>query len=81
MTLLTQIVRQHGGPYKPLKEAPPLDDIATQIGMHPKRAIGIGEKWSRKGWWDYGVTVRFGWLTPTGYTEAVRQGYNERSST
>lgn len=24
------------------------------------------EKWTRKGWWDYGVSLRSGWFTPEG---------------
>lgn len=27
------------------------------------------EKWVRKGWWEFGVTLRSGWLTPEGKKE------------
>ena len=31
-----------------------------------KRALRVLEKWTRKGWWDWGVSVRAGWLTDDG---------------
>lgn len=30
------------------------------------RGLYILEKWDRKGWWDYGVSLRAGWLTDAG---------------
>lgn len=34
--------------------------------MHPKRLNYLLEKWTSKGWFDYGVSARTGWLTPLG---------------
>lgn len=31
-----------------------------------KRQYGLLDKWSRKGFWDYGVSSRGGWLTENG---------------
>ena len=67
--LMTLVAESHGGPYNP-NNGSLLDDLAGQMGMHPKRAIGIAEKWERRGWWDSGVSTRAGWLTPAGYAEA-----------
>lgn len=36
-----------------------------------KPEYGYLDKWTRKGWWDYGVTLRSGWLTKRGF-EALR---------
>lgn len=32
----------------------------------PKRFYSLLAKWERKGWWEYGVSLRGGWLTPEG---------------
>jgi hypothetical protein len=34
--------------------------------LHHKRAWYLLGKWSNKGWYDYGVTLDLGWLTPLG---------------
>jgi hypothetical protein len=39
----------------------------------------ILDKWTRKGWWEYGVSARSGWLTPKGVEAlslAIEQGAN-----
>jgi hypothetical protein len=71
--LMTLAAKRHAGPFNP-GQAPFLDELAQQIGMHPKRAIGIAEKWTRRNWWDCGVSTRAGWLTPLGYAEATANG-------
>jgi hypothetical protein len=38
-------------------------DGAVAIGMNEKRLHAILDKWVSKGWWNYGVTLRSGWLT------------------
>ncbi len=38
--------------------------------IHPNRVMFILEKWSRKGWWEYGTGVRSGWLTEEGIRRA-----------
>ena len=36
-------------------------------GVEPtKRVLYILEKWSSRGWWDYGVSIHLGWMTPAG---------------
>jgi len=44
-------------------------DIINSDGfyMHHKRAWYLLEKWSSKGWYDYGVTLDLGWITSKGY--------------
>ena len=34
--------------------------------LHYKRAWYLFDKWSDKGWYDYGVTLDLGWITPQG---------------
>lgn len=43
-------------------------DIVNRAGfyMHHKRAWYLLEKWSNKGWYDYGTTLDLGWLTDKG---------------
>ncbi len=41
-------------------------DHANDMGMHPKRANYLFEKWIDKGWLECGVTARTGWLTEEG---------------
>ena len=40
-----------------------LGEEAERLGIPYKRAHGMVAKWARKGWWDYGVSVRGGWFT------------------
>lgn len=41
-------------------------DVATKIGMNEKRALYLLGKWTDKGWWEYGVSLRSGWFTAAG---------------
>lgn len=34
--------------------------------MHDNRLYSILDKWTNKGWIDYGVSVRYAWLTDEG---------------
>ncbi|MGG3454227.1 hypothetical protein [Paenibacillus rhizolycopersici] len=38
--------------------------------MHHKRAWYLLDKWSRKRWYEYGVTLDLGWLTNEGKKKA-----------
>jgi hypothetical protein len=38
--------------------------------IHPNRIAYLCDKWSRKGWYEYGVTVDLGWLLPDGKAKA-----------
>ena len=40
--------------------------IVHRLGMNEKRAAYICDKWTRKGWYNYGVNVLAGWLTDEG---------------
>lgn len=46
------------------------DETCADIAP-PNRVLYVLEKWYRKGWWDYGVSLRSGWLTPDGKAAAV----------
>lgn len=35
-------------------------------------------KWTGKGWWEFGVSLRSGWLTPEG-KEALEKRFREQS--
>lgn len=39
---------------------------AIQMGMPAKRCMYILSKWADKGLWEYGVSLRGGWLTEKG---------------
>lgn len=41
------------------------DVVAANIGMEWGRAQDILEEWTDRGWWDWGVSLRSGWLTET----------------
>lgn len=49
-------------------------DEMMALGMinTPKQAYCTLDKWVRKGWWDYGCTMRSGWKTEKGKTENER---------
>ncbi len=38
----------------------------ASVDMIEKRAMAMLDKWDRKGWWEYGVSLRSGWLTAKG---------------
>ncbi len=40
--------------------------LIIDLDMNEKRAAYICEKWTNKGWYDWGVTVLAGWLTKKG---------------
>lgn len=39
-------------------------DSGRRLGIHPRRVIGICEKWARRGIYDYGVVADRGWPNP-----------------
>lgn len=39
------------------------DVVAANLGMDEGRAEDLLMKWVRAGWWEYGVSLRSGWLT------------------
>ena len=40
------------------------DETAARLGIHPNRAYRLLEKWTDRGWWEYGTSLRCGWFTP-----------------
>ena len=36
-------------------------DIGIRLGMDSKRVCYLCQKWSDKGWYEYGVSVDLGW--------------------
>lgn len=48
-------------------------DLATRLlAMDEKRCLYLLGKWADKGWWEYGVSLRSGWMTPTGLAASKR---------
>jgi hypothetical protein len=47
------------------------DACFAPIQMPEKRGLYLLQKWADKGWWEYGVTLRSGWLTPKGAAVAL----------
>ncbi|MFW5988576.1 MAG: hypothetical protein ACOCQA_03995 [bacterium] len=41
-------------------------DIIAHSPINKKRAYYLLEKWSNKGYYDYGVSIDLGWLTEKG---------------
>lgn len=50
-----------------------VDELAGAAGVDPRRALSLVEKWCDRGWWEVGVSVRFGWLTEEGLREFRRE--------
>jgi hypothetical protein len=46
--------------------------------IHPNRIHALCEKWARRGYMDYGVTARTGWLTDKGkaWVEEIKARHN-----
>jgi hypothetical protein len=45
--------------------------VAAALNIPPKRACYLFEKWTSKGWYDYGVSVDMGWLEAEGVAAAA----------
>lgn len=48
--------------------------------LHHKRAWHLLSKWTDKGWYEYGVSLDLGWLTPEGKAEAQKQILEENNN-
>lgn len=59
---------------------PFIDDLSAHLGIHPKRGLYLAGKWSDKGWWEYGVTLRSGWLTAAGKAKVAELGEQDRKA-
>ena len=42
-------------------------DAAKSIQMHPKRCLYLCDKWTERGWYEYGVSADLGWKTGDGH--------------
>ena len=40
-------------------------------GLPAARLAYLLDKWDRNGWWDWGVNILYGWLTPAGEQRAL----------
>jgi len=56
------------------EQYPRLRDIGQLLEIHPKRIYAIVCKWSRKGYYEWGVAHDLGWLTEKGKNWAVEIG-------
>lgn len=41
-------------------------EVIADLDIPEKRALYLLTKWDSKHWYDYGVTIDLGWLTPLG---------------
>lgn len=61
---------------------PYVRQLILDMGMNEKRAAYICEKWTNKGWYDYGVNVLAGWLTEEGMNKEITRlangGWHEK---
>lgn len=63
--LLVELLRR--GEYQALDEfGRGIRDVATGKDIPEKRACYLFEKWYDRGWYEYGVNIGLGWLTPEG---------------
>lgn len=53
-------------------ELPAIAALIKAQGINPKRAVYLLDKWEEKGWYEYGVSVMHGWLTPEGEALAAK---------
>jgi len=47
-------------------EMPYMRKLVADLGLNEKRADFILEKWTRRGWYEYGVSPFAGWLSDEG---------------
>jgi len=55
--------------------APFADVVCAEQGIPFQRGMAILEKWTAKGWWIYGVSLRAGWLSDSAPQEGANVGY------
>jgi hypothetical protein len=53
-------------------ETPHIPSLIQAQGLNEKRAVYLLDKWEEKGWYEYGVSVLYGWLTPEGEAAAEK---------
>lgn len=78
--LLIALLEHQGGAYNP-NQATARDLINNApFPIHYKRCWYLLGKWTKKGWYDYGVTLDLGWLTPQGVAVAQTQSSTSSNS-
>ncbi len=55
-------------------------DIIASIGhlIAEKRALYLLDKWTQKGWYEYGTVIDGGWLTEAGMTASYEQEWQNQ---
>lgn len=68
------------GAYNKNGHKPTMRDLIAKCGPEhgfvEKQALATLEKWTNRGWYDYGTTIDLGWLTPEGirhFTEELQR--------
>jgi len=51
-------------------------DLVQDLGIRNKRACWILTKWNKKRWYEWGVNILAGWLTPEGHEVAEKEQEN-----
>lgn len=46
-------------------------NAAAAMGIPRKRVEYFLEKWAQRFWWEYGVSIRLGWMTKEGRAAAA----------
>lgn len=50
------------------REKPYVREVVSELGINQNRAAYICQKWTERGWYNYGVNVLAGWLEGDGLT-------------
>lgn len=50
----------------------PYESGKATVFSDDKQLMYYLEKWTKKGWWEYGVSLRTGWFTPEGIEELLK---------
>ena len=64
---LIHLLNEQGGSYN--QRGVFVRDIIDFIGINRKRAHYLLSKWAKRKWYEYGVALDMGWLTPEGVTQ------------
>ena len=66
----TRVWAAAGRPWTGLTSStmPYVREIVRELGINENRAAYICEKWTERGYYEYGVNVLAGWLSDTGET-------------
>lgn len=48
----------------PYKDRERVRDVIASLDINEKRALYLLDKWSDRGWYEWGVVIDGGWFTP-----------------